>query len=223
MDRHAHTSHPLRSTGRLAGFCVALGVCGVTGCAAEVAPKGGSDGSDGSDGGDGGDGGGDSGGADDTGGGGGGGLSGDVAALLTTGSGCGDLILTVHDDPDRLLLAFQVSGPVAAAFTAGAPTTTTYTLPDAAVTLLVQGGERLGAGWCNDVVDDRTQVRTTWTATAGAASLLVTPSGEATEFEQPAEGCLTLDGATFVVSEGSGNPIEVSHLEACGRVGWLPG
>ncbi len=143
------------------------------------------------------------------------------AALVYEG-GCADVVLYRWSPDDTLALLFRTTGVVAAAHAVGGPVTTTWTLPDPAVEVALQAGEHVTHVVCNDAIEHEVVVARTWRAGAGSASLTVTPTGEATEWELPARGELTLSDVVLD-PEDDGDPIPLPSLAVTAGVGWFPG
>jgi len=143
-------------------------------------------------------------------------------ADLTRQGGCADVVLYRWNPDDTLALLFRTEGVVAAAHEAGAPTTTTWTLPDPEVELVVQAGEHVTHVTCDDILEYEVVVDRTWVATAGAASLAITPTGDPTPWDMPALGELTLTGVVLEPEDG-GAPVPLPALSIASGVGWFPG
>jgi len=143
-------------------------------------------------------------------------------SVLAHQGGCADVVLYRWAPDDTLALFFRTQGAVQAAHAAGVPTTTGWTLPDPAVELLVQAGEHVSHVTCDDILEFEVVVERSWTAVAGTASLTITPTGEATEWEMPALGELVLGDVVLEPDDG-GDPVPLPSLTISSGVGWFPG
>lgn len=135
---------------------------------------------------------------------------------LTLFGGCGDTFLHASNADGSIGVQLLIDGPVAAAGTV--ETTTTYTLPDASVTLAAFEGQAVDQRFCNDVIDDNTRVDLEWGATEGELTLTVRPN--ATVDEAPRVDAV-LEGVQFEAGDRAvrAGTIEWSDV----AVGWLPG
>lgn len=134
-------------------------------------------------------------------------------------SGCADVVFYAVDAADEVMLTFHVQGPIATAQASGDTTTTVYTLPDTAVTLIVEHGSSVSDATCDDVVINQgPQVDRTWSAGAGTATLTIRPGEQAWD----ARGDLTLDNVVF--RDGDGHTVAVERMRWIDvSVGWLAG
>jgi hypothetical protein len=145
------------------------------------------------------------------------------AALEGPAGGCADVWMYAANDDNTVALFFQVGGVVQDACAAAAPSTFTYTLPDATVELRVEQGSDLTLNECNDVMDETgPEVARTWTASAGTASLLVEPTNTEYCDSDTTPATLTLTDVTFTADDGAGDVV-IESLVISANVGWLPG
>lgn len=145
------------------------------------------------------------------------------AALTGPAGGCADTFVYAADDANEVALFFRADGALATACVTDGPPTFTYALPDAAVELRVEQGERLTVDTCDDVMDNPgPEVARTWTATAGTATLSFEPTYTETCASDTTPATLTLTDVTFTADDGAGEVV-VPTLVLTTNVGWLPG
>lgn len=144
-------------------------------------------------------------------------LSGDVTAQLDPAGGCADLILYAVSDDDTLLLRIDADGLIADA--GGEPSSQTFTLPDAAVTVVLEQGSKISDAICDDVIENGgPQVDRTYTATAGTAAFTIRPG----DTDENSRADLTLTDLTL--EDEDGHVVTVSELVWTDvGVGWLAG
>jgi hypothetical protein len=147
-------------------------------------------------------------------------------AGLTSGGGCADTVLYAANNGDTLALRFfDDSTPVAEAHAAGAAVTRTWDLSATSPARLeVTVGEHLTHYDCNDAVEFEPVVTRTWVPTAGTATLVVTPTGEATDWDWPSEAVLTLEGVEWTPQDAPTEPATAMGTWTwTTAVGWLQG
>jgi hypothetical protein len=148
----------------------------------------------------------------------------DVTAELTDASGCADTSIAVRRADDALALFVFAEGLAAEAHAAEGPVTTTWSLPDPAVTSRIDGGENVTHHHCNDALWLEVVVDHTWEPAEGTLTLTVTPTGEPQPWgEVPADAELQLDGARFVDPTGAEPDLLIDGMRFTIAVGWLPG
>lgn len=141
----------------------------------------------------------------------------DLAASLTEVGGCGDIVFYAHDVDDTVLLRVAGEGLVDAATAAGEPTTTTFTLPDAALEVEIDVGSAISDAICDDViVNGGPRVRDTWIAVSGTAEITVRPGAETFD----ARSDLHLEGVSFDDPEDTElDTFDITDIS----VGWFAG
>jgi hypothetical protein len=133
--------------------------------------------------------------------------------------GCGDVFFFAVDGEDEVLMTFNTSGLVATATEVGDTTTTTFDLPDAEATLIVEVGSRISDAICDDVIENGgPRVDRTYRAMGGTATVTIRPS----EDIYFARGDLVLEDV--VLRDNDGHTVRLERLEWTDTgVGWLPG
>lgn len=142
--------------------------------------------------------------------------------LVQTG-GCADMELYAVDEADSAMLLFQAPGVVAQTLELGTTQAFDWDLPAEGATLELTEGDRVSDATCDDVIEnDGPQVRRTWQAVAGQASLTVVPIQDGEAWEVEADATLLLLDVILEDEEGAqvGLP---SFTFTSTRVGWLPG
>ena len=141
---------------------------------------------------------------------------------LTRPLGCGDVVMHYASDAGDLMLVFEhFDGLAEQAYTTGAPAAVT-------LDLAVEGSLALWAGAnlvnlvCNDYTIGDEVIETTWTATAGTATLEVVSNGTAKDWgEYYGDGTLTLTDVTLESPDA--DPVTIDSLTWTAYVGWMPG
>jgi hypothetical protein len=131
--------------------------------------------------------------------------------------GCADVVLFAVDARDELMITFRADGLVQEAQGTGVPTETVIDLPADDVVLIVEQGSSVSDATCDDVVmQGGPRVGRTWTATAGSATLRISPR------EGGGRADLVLEDVVF---EADGeDEVTLERLEWQDvSVGWLPG
>lgn len=100
-------------------------------------------------------------------------LEADFVDRLTQLGGCGDVHLGAFDPTGTIALELRIDGLVAEAREAGMELKTEFTLPDAAVKLVVQTGTHLDAEFCTDFVEFEPKVDLVYTAISGTVTMSV--------------------------------------------------
>jgi hypothetical protein len=145
-------------------------------------------------------------------------LTGDVGDQLTRTGGCGDTFVYAADADDTIELSVFAEGLIAAA--GDAPSTRSFTLPDAAVRVRLEQGDRITSATCTDLIENGgPKVVRTYTATAGTVDVTVRPGG-ADGWDSEAD--VTLTDATLATEGGQEITIDAFTWTAI-WVGWLPG
>lgn len=98
----------------------------------------------------------------------------DFVDRLTRPGGCGDVHLGASDEQGTIFLDLRIDGLVAEARETGMDLKTDFTLPDAAVKLVVQTGEHLNEEFCTDYSEFTPKVDLVYTAISGTVSMSVT-------------------------------------------------
>ncbi|MCA9572626.1 MAG: hypothetical protein KC656_32520 [Myxococcales bacterium] len=138
-----------------------------------------------------------------------------LASALTTRGGCGDLVVYAASADHTLLLRVDAPGLVAEAREAGTSVFRTVTLPDPAVTVLLDQGGSVDDAICDDVIENGgPQVRRTLEAVSGTAMVTVRPDGEGRADVQLTDVGLEGDGGAVTLPAFSWTDV---------AVGWLPG
>ncbi|MCA9694154.1 MAG: hypothetical protein KC636_31500, partial [Myxococcales bacterium] len=144
---------------------------------------------------------------------------------LTRAGGCADVTMYAYNEDQTIALYFS-GGPVVEKAHTDGMLLQAITLPDDAITLKLQVGEKLAGAWCNDAVspESQPQVAAEWTATAGTLTLTVTPTSEGSDPEYPSNATLELTHVDFSPGEGADAPVHVESFSMADvGVGWLPG
>lgn len=144
-------------------------------------------------------------------------------ADFTKSGGCGDVFMWAATEDDKLAVVLQWQGAATEAAETGAFQETS-TLPDARVSVSLQVGQMLTAGFCTDILGmPGHQVDGEAPAVAGTVELTVRPTGE--QQFPTANADLTLDGIVFDIVFGTEVEqwrIDRLELEDI-LVGWLAG
>lgn len=141
-------------------------------------------------------------------------------ADLTEHGGCGDTILYAANPEDTIMLRFDHDGAVAEAVAAGVETTTELTLPDPDTQVVVEVGTRISEAMCTDVImNGGPTVKETWTASEGAATLVIRPGDES---GVGSYADLTLSGVVFASEAAETASLPDLTLTDI-SVGWLAG
>lgn len=107
-------------------------------------------------------------------------LEGDIADRLSRTGGCGDTLVYAVDADDTVELSVSMDGLIERA--GGAPASSSFTLPDAAVVVQVAQGERVSSATCTDLImNGGPDVVRTYTATAGTVDVTVRPGDSVSE------------------------------------------
>lgn len=148
----------------------------------------------------------------------------DVESTLDpAGAGCGDTYVYTSDADDAVALFFEVDARADEVCDGDAPLTTTYTLPDPAVSLVLQQGAHLTAGECLDYDPDvAVSVDRTWEAISGTATLVRTArDGFPCEAgDSLYDATLTLTEVVF--SDGDAQ-VTIEAFSVTAQVGWYAG
>ena len=138
--------------------------------------------------------------------------------------GCSDTFVYGVSDDDTWALAFSdTSGMVETAHETGEVQEQTYDLSlDYALspTVWVEQGENLSTQYCNDAIEPYT-VDEQWYGVRGNLTIRVEATGEATEYDKPAEATLTLEDVVFEAWDAE--PVRIDSFMTTVNVGWLPG
>lgn len=138
----------------------------------------------------------------------------DLAARLTRTGGCGDVVFFATDADDTLMLIAEAPELVTEAFAAGQTRTTDYLIPDESFSLQVHRGARVSDATCDDVVEQGgPDIRDTWTAEAGSATITIVPGPTA---EQSTGTLLIQD---VIVDDALIATFEIADV----AVGWFAG
>lgn len=100
-------------------------------------------------------------------------LEADFVDRLTRPGGCGDVHLGAFDEQGSIGLELRIDSLVAEARETGMELKTEFTLPDAAVKLVVQTGEHLDAEFCTDYIEFEPKVDLVYTAISGTVTMSV--------------------------------------------------
>lgn len=138
--------------------------------------------------------------------------------------GCGDAVIFVASADDTMLIAVEWPGIAAEAQSEG-ELTQTVSLPADEVSVKLQGGQRLSEGQCTDIIQpDAPVIATESFATAGEASITVTPEGDEPMFAVSV-ATLVLTDVVFTYESPHGQQVfRLDRLEVPDiRIGWMPG
>lgn len=144
------------------------------------------------------------------------------AELGGPSGGCSDVTMYSANTGDTVALFFQSSGQARAACEAGTPLVSTWTLPDAAVTLRVEQGSELASNMCDDAPMGTPEVRRTWNPTSGTLTLTLQPDPDGQCSDVSADAELVLTDVVFTADDGAG-AVTAEALTLTAHVGWLPG
>ena len=144
---------------------------------------------------------------------------------LSTGGGCGDYFLYLHNDADTL--ALQISGnglAMEAHQSARGVVEHSYVInpmTDEVQPLIVaQEGSNLNAWSCNDASIYNPEVSAQYVAMSGAVDVTVVAEGEMTDWgEVPANMSMVLSNVCFEAPE----PFCIEELVIEQYIGWMPG
>lgn len=144
-----------------------------------------------------------------------------VERSFSSPRGCADILLYDGNPEDTSGLVFKSSGRVSAARTAGKTTTFNLSLPQSGVTLKLVVGRNVTYQYCNDAIEvsKRPVIDATYGATAGRATLSVTPTDA-----ELGRATLLLEDIVFSSETGAGPDVVIPRYEMKDiGVGWLAG
>lgn len=143
---------------------------------------------------------------------------------LTSSGGCADITLYARNDDDTIAMIFSSPGLSEQAHASGSLLEVTWSFPSDAMTLKVRTGTHVSDTTCDDVAEG-SDVRATYVATAGQASIQVDPDQPETDYgSYPGHASVSL---TDVVLTNEDDPSDEVPLTAFAwadvYVGWFPG
>lgn len=146
-------------------------------------------------------------------------------AELTRTGGCGDAFVYVTNADNSVAITINWSEAASRAREAGL-FEATATLPDEQVSLNVQFGQELSAGFCTDIIEpDRPRILAEAPASTGEAEISVLPAPGAEPFMPLAAARVTLRDVVFEVPVD--DTVEIWRIELFElpevQVGWLAG
>ncbi len=146
------------------------------------------------------------------------------AADFERTGGCADAVIYAASADDTMLIAVEWPGVAGEAQSEG-ELTESVSLPTDQVSVKLQGGQRLSEGYCTDIIMlDAPIVATESMASAGDASISVTPSGADPIFPV-SRATLILTDVVFTYESPHGQQVfRLDRLEVPDvQIGWMPG